>query len=580
MATIVTRSGKGSALTHAEMDANLNNLNNDKLETGAVVSSGLEMSTDRLLGRTTASTGAVEEITVGSGLSLSSGTLTATGAGVSDGDYGDVTVSSSGTVWTVDNDAVTYAKIQNVSATDKLLGRSTAGAGDIEEITCTAAGRALLDDASASAQRTTLGLAIGTDVQAFDADTAKTDVAQTFSAAQTFGADMTLNAQSDLRFADSDSSNWVAFQAPATVSSNVTWTLPSADGSSGQVLSTNGTGTLSWATAGGGGGGELQQDAYNNLYAGDNALSSWTGTSLSYNVAIGESAGLDLTSGQKNVIIGYLGGKDITTAKWNIAIGPETFGNTAGATGNYNICLGQYTGWKMTSGNSNICMGQQAGDAITTGADNITIGAFAGSAIDTESKNTVVGVTALRNSNSGYQNAILGYGSGDYCSGFNNTVLGFEAQHNTTMSGSNNTVIGALATASSTSVSNEFTLGNSSISTLRCNQTSITSLSDGRDKTNVAELNEGLDFIARLKPVKFEWKTRDGNIKDGTCEAGFIAQDLQQAQQDADAEYLGLVMDSNPDRLEASYGKLVPVLVRAIQELKAEIDTLKAHAVS
>lgn len=54
--------------------------------------------------------------------------------------------------------AVTYAKIQNVSATDKLLGRSTAGAGTLEEITCTAAGRALLDDADASAQRTTLGL--------------------------------------------------------------------------------------------------------------------------------------------------------------------------------------------------------------------------------------------------------------------------------------------------------------------------------------------------------------------------------------------------------------------------------------
>jgi hypothetical protein len=54
--------------------------------------------------------------------------------------------------------AVTYAKIQNVSATDKLLGRSTAGAGDVEEITCTAAGRALLDDADATAQRATLGL--------------------------------------------------------------------------------------------------------------------------------------------------------------------------------------------------------------------------------------------------------------------------------------------------------------------------------------------------------------------------------------------------------------------------------------
>ena len=63
---------------------------------------------------------------------------------------------------------------------------------------------------------------------------------------------LTLNAQGDLRFGDSDSSNWVAFQAPATVSSNVTWTLPAADGTTGQVLSTNGSGTLSWATAGGG----------------------------------------------------------------------------------------------------------------------------------------------------------------------------------------------------------------------------------------------------------------------------------------------------------------------------------------
>jgi hypothetical protein len=46
------------------------------------------------------------------------------------------------------NDAVTYAKIQNVSATDRLLGRSTAGAGDIEEITCTSLGRAKLALAS------------------------------------------------------------------------------------------------------------------------------------------------------------------------------------------------------------------------------------------------------------------------------------------------------------------------------------------------------------------------------------------------------------------------------------------------
>ena len=56
------------------------------------------------------------------------------------------------------NSNVTYAKIQNVSATNKILGRSSAGAGVIEEIDCTLAGRALLDDADAAAQRTTLGL--------------------------------------------------------------------------------------------------------------------------------------------------------------------------------------------------------------------------------------------------------------------------------------------------------------------------------------------------------------------------------------------------------------------------------------
>jgi hypothetical protein len=66
--------------------------------------------------------------------------------------------------------------------------------------------------------------------------------------------DTTLEAQGDLRFADADSTNYVAFQAPATVSSNITWTLPSADGSPGQVLSTSGNGTLSWATAGSGSG--------------------------------------------------------------------------------------------------------------------------------------------------------------------------------------------------------------------------------------------------------------------------------------------------------------------------------------
>ena len=58
--------------------------------------------------------------------------------------------------------AVTYTKIQTISATDRLLGRATAGAGVVEEIVCTAFARSLLDDASASTARSTLGISTGT----------------------------------------------------------------------------------------------------------------------------------------------------------------------------------------------------------------------------------------------------------------------------------------------------------------------------------------------------------------------------------------------------------------------------------
>jgi hypothetical protein len=53
---------------------------------------------------------------------------------VTDGDKGDITVTSSGSIWTIDNDVVTYAKIQNVTTSSVLLGRATTGAGNIEEI--------------------------------------------------------------------------------------------------------------------------------------------------------------------------------------------------------------------------------------------------------------------------------------------------------------------------------------------------------------------------------------------------------------------------------------------------------------
>jgi hypothetical protein len=70
------------------------------------------------------------------------------------------------------------------------------------------------------------------------------------------GTYIDLKTRGELRFSDADNSNYVSFKAPASVASNITWTLPGNDGSSGQVLSTNGSGVLSWATASGSGGGE------------------------------------------------------------------------------------------------------------------------------------------------------------------------------------------------------------------------------------------------------------------------------------------------------------------------------------
>ena len=115
-----------------------------------------------------ATTIAAGAVIVGTGLGVSSGTVSVTYGTNStsacrgdDSRLSDTRTPTDGSVTTakIANDAVTYAKLQNVSATDRLLGRSSAGSGDVEEIVCTSFGRALLDDTSHAAQLTTLGAA-------------------------------------------------------------------------------------------------------------------------------------------------------------------------------------------------------------------------------------------------------------------------------------------------------------------------------------------------------------------------------------------------------------------------------------
>jgi hypothetical protein len=170
---------------------------------------------------------------------------------------------------------------------------------------------------------------------------------------------------------------------------------------------------------------------------------------------------------------------------------------------------------------------------------------------------------------------MTGYYSGyANTTGANNTFLGTWAGY-TTNTGDENTSIGYAAASSSSSVSNEFTLGSTNVANLRCNDTTISSLSDIRDKTNIEDIPLGLDFVNKMRPVSFDWNRRDGSFK-GRKEFGFIAQELKEIQDETDySEHLRLVHEDNPDKLEADPMKTYPVLVKAIQEMAAKIAILE-----
>jgi hypothetical protein len=141
------------------------------------------------------------------------------------------------------------------------------------------------------------------------------------------------------------------------------------------------------------------------------------------------------------------------------------------------------------------------------------------------------------------------------------------------ITGSNLTCLGYDSQPSAAGATNEVTLGNSSVATLRCNTTTISSLSDQRDKKDIIDSPYGLNIIEKVKPRQFVWESRRGNIKDGTAEIGFVAQELQQV---GDNEILQLVMDENPEFLEAKPGSLIPILVKAVQELSEKVKDLES----
>jgi trimeric autotransporter adhesin len=316
---------------------------------------------------------------------------------------------------------------------------------------------------------------------------------------------------------------------------------------------------------------DANSTGYSNTSVG---VSSMQANTTGYsNTAVGDNSLFLNTTGYNNTAVGMSSIRNNTTGFDLTAVGNSALNNNT--SGSRNVAIGRAALFSNTIGIRNVAVGMNANQANTSGNDNTSLGDDAMLSTTTGYRNVAIGSDALEINTIGYGNTAIGtLASRNISSGFNNTTLGDSAGSNIT-TGSNNIVIGFNAQPVSATTSNSITLGNSSITSLRCQVTSITSLSDARDKTDIESLNYGLDFVNRLNPVKFTWNTRDG-AKVGIKSSGFIAQDLKQVQEETGAkDYLNLVLDENPDKLEATYGNLIPVLVKAIQELTAEVNELK-----
>lgn len=266
-----------------------------------------------------------------------------------------------------------------------------------------------------------------------------------------------------------------------------------------------------------------------------------------------------------DTIVPFTPGSDIVSVS-GIDISKPTVANPS----HYNIAIGEDSLDVLSSKENNVSIGKKSLLNLTGGGDNIAIGYQAGVNLQTHPSIPLY---------DGSNNVFIGTNAGaTVVYGRSNTIIGWSSTGASYLQGgTGNTLIGAGALPSSVNVDNEFTLGSYAITTLRCAVTSITSLSDARDKKNITDLRAGLDFVKSLRPVEFVWDDRNEEGKHDVLDFGFIAQDLKAAQEDAEmAETLNLVYESNPERLEASYGKLIPVLVQAIKDLSAKVEALEA----
>jgi hypothetical protein len=110
--------------------------------------------------------------------------------------------------------------------------------------------------------------------------------------------------------------------------------------------------------------------------------------------------------------------------------------------------------------------------------------------------------------------------------------------------------------------------------TLFATNTTIQSISDVRTKENIVDSTDGLNVINALRPVRFDFKKGFGSEKKN--QIGFIAQEIENVFSDA-VDIWGESDDPKNPYKSVGTSALIPVLVKAIQELKSELDSIKAE---